>query len=74
MGGTLFMIINYNVIPPVKKPSVWNPCQHRVSMGSTLFRLSMSIHRVSMGSTLFTLSLPIFVCGTLSDKKLNMST
>ena len=33
MGGTLFMIINYNVIPPLKL------CQHRVSMGSTLFMI-----------------------------------
>ena len=39
MGSTLFMIINYNVIPPVTEP---------------IF--------VSQ------------VCGTLSDKKLDMST
>ena len=39
MGSTLFMIINYNVIPPVTEP---------------IFVSQM--------------------CGTLSDKKLNMST
>ena len=49
MGSTLFMIINYNVIPPVTEPI-------------------LSAKRVEPFQPVSQ------VCGTLSDKKLNMST